>query len=149
MIEFNPEAISLALFALLKTSTFSFNAYDRQGTIWTNVNLADQPYLGLIEHGIRGVQDSAIGLTKWTMHFWVLVYIRADADEGATTVPATQLNAALLAIANVIAGTAPGEKQTLGGLVNNCWINGEIFIDTGILDQQCALVIPVDVELGL
>jgi hypothetical protein len=42
-----------------------------------------------------------------------------------------------------------GERQTLGGIVNNAWINGEVMIDTGILDQQCALLIPVDVETGL
>ena len=42
-----------------------------------------------------------------------------------------------------------GERQTLGGIVNNAWIEGEVIMDTGILDQQLALMVPVSVECGI
>ena len=146
-IKFDPETISIALFNLLQTSTFNFVSYDRKGKIWGDVPPANQPYLALIEHGMTGVQNTALGMEKWTLHYMLLVYIRADADPA--TVPGTQINAAIKAIQEVISNVPIGEKQTLGGLVNNTWINGEISIDTGILDQQCAIVIPVTAECGI
>jgi hypothetical protein len=146
-IKFNPEAIGAALFTQLLKANFVFSSSDRRGQIWSNVDQAAQPYMGLIERGATGVQNQAIGLEKWTLHYLVLVYLRADATPSA--IPATALNAALQAIAEAINSSPLGERQTLGGLVNNVWINGDCLIDTGILDQQCALLIPVDVELGI
>jgi hypothetical protein len=146
-IQFDPEKIAIALFNLLLTANFSFASSDRRGMVWSNVASAQQPYMALIERGGSGVQNQAIGLEKWTLHFLVLVYIRADADP--QTIPATQINAALKAIAEVMNGSPLGERQTLGGIVINAWINGEVVIDTGILDQQCALLIPISVECGL
>lgn len=147
-IAFNPEAIATALFNLLVSqNAFTFNTTSRRGSIWSNVPPASQPYMALIERGAAGVQNSAIGLQKWTLRFLVLVYLRTDADP--ITIPATQINAALLAIANIMNSSPIGGKQTLGGLVNNAWIDGEVLIDTGIIDQQCALIIPISVECGL
>lgn len=146
-IEFKPETISIALFNLLLTANFTFQSSDRRGQIWSGVTPGQQPYLGLIEKGATGVQNSALGLEKWTLHYLCLVYLRADANPEA--IPATQINAALQAIAEAINSVPLGEKQTLGGLVLNTFINGEVFIDTGILDQQCAILVPIDVECGL
>jgi hypothetical protein len=146
-ISFDPEVIANALFIRLGQTSYPFKAMDRRGKIWANVNASDQPYLALIERGGTGVQNEAIGLQKWTLHFLVLVYIQADANP--STIPATAINAAFKAIASIMNSSPMGERQTLGGIVNNAWINGEVMIDTGILDQQCALLIPVDVETGL
>jgi hypothetical protein len=145
--EFDPERISLALFALLQTSTYPFVTYDRKGAMPENVPAANQPYLGLVEMGMAQVENQAQGLEKWLLHFRVLVYIRADASSAA--IPATELNNALKAIVNVLRTTAPiGERQTLGGIVDNCWIQGDVLIDTGILDQQSALLVPIVVDTG-
>ena len=149
-IRFDPEAISVALFTLLGTANFDFKTMDRQGQIWSSVNVADQPYFALIERGFEALQDEAIGLTKWRLRYDVLVYIRADANQDPSApVPATILNAALKAIVEAMNSQPIGEKQTLGGIVNNAWISGSGVIDTGILDQQCAILIPVTVECGL
>jgi hypothetical protein len=145
--QFDPETIAVALFNLLQTSGYPFQTYDRKGDLPENVNSADQPYLGLVQLGMAQVENQAQGLEKWLLHFRVLVYIRADAIPSA--VPATQINAALKAIVNVLRSVPIGERQTLGGLVDNCWIEGDVLMDTGILDQQCALLIPVTVDTGL
>ena len=68
-IRFDPEVIATALFILLGQIGYAFKTMDRKGQIWTNVNPADQPYIGLIERGGMVVQNSAIGLAKHTMHF--------------------------------------------------------------------------------
>jgi hypothetical protein len=149
-LAFNPEVISLALFIQLGQANFPFKSMDRKGKIWSNVQPGDQPYLGVIELGGRVVQDSAIGLTKHTMRFAILVYIRADASRDQSAIlPVTNLNAAWQAIEAALNSSPVGERQTLGGIVNNAWVNGEVILDTGILDEQLALMIPVSVEFGL
>jgi hypothetical protein len=150
VIKFNPEAISIALFNLLSTIATYFQTMDRVGQIWTNVAPTDQPYLGLIERGGMVVQNSATGLTKHTLHYTVLVYIRGDASQSTNAVlPATQLNAIWLQIEQIMNYGPMGERQTLGGLVENAWIEGEVLMDAGILDQQLALMIPISVDCGL
>jgi hypothetical protein len=76
-----------------------------------------------------------------------MIYIRADA--GPDAVPDTVINQMLDAIGLVLQSIPPGEKQTLGGLVENAWVEGEILIDSGILDQQCVIQIPVKVVTGI
>ena len=149
---FNPEAIAVALWNLLQTvigngtGQFPFVSYDRKGQLPENVPAANQPYMGLVQLGFSQVDDGAQGLEKWLMHFRVLVYIRADASPTAT--PATQLNNALLAIVNAMR-VPTFERQTLGGLVDDAQVKGDVLQDTGILDQQCALLIPIVVDLGV
>lgn len=143
-VAFLPEAISASLFTLL-AAAYPFKKSDRRGAIWSNVDIQDQPYMALIEQGATGVQDTTIGLEKWTLHYLVLVYLRADANP--SVVPATTINAILQAIANALQPISG--KQTLTATVNNTWIDGEVKIDTGILDQQCALLIPISVQVGV
>lgn len=148
--QFNPERIAVALFNLLSSidpATFPFVTFDRHGQLPTNVVPANQPYLGLVQLGMSQVENQAQGLEKWLLHFRVLVYIRADADP--ETIPATQLNNALQAVVGIMRSSPIGVQQTLGGIVDNAWIEGEILMDTGILDQQCALLIPVVVDCGI
>ncbi|HVI09584.1 MAG TPA: hypothetical protein VND65_14945 [Candidatus Binatia bacterium] len=144
--QFQPETIEAALFALLQTSTYPFQTYDRRGQLPENVPAANQPYLGLVHIGDAQVENQAQGLEKWLLHFRALVYIRADAVSSG--VPATEMNKALQAIVQVMR-TPTAERQTLGGLVDNAWIEGTVLRDTGILDQQCALLIPIVVDTGL
>jgi len=145
--QFDPERIALALFNLLQTSTYAFQSYDRRGKLPENVPPAMQPYLGLVELGFSQVENQAQGLEKWLFHFRVLVYIRADATPDA--IPATEINKAMKALVAVMRTNPIAERQTLGGLVDNAWIEGQILIDTGILDQQSALMIPIMVDCGL
>lgn len=145
--QFDPENIAIALFNQLKTANYSFASSDRIGELPQNVPTAMQPYLGLIQFGASQVENQAQGLEKWLLHFRVVIYIRADA--GPTRIGATLANAALLAIVKAMRAANIGERQTLGGLVDNAWINGDVLIDTGILDQQIAVLIPITVDVGI
>jgi hypothetical protein len=157
-LKFDPETIAIALFNQLQTANgtgtqengaaqFNFQSTDRRGQVPENMPGANQPYLGLVQLGFSQVENQAQGIEKWLLHFRVLVYIRADASPEA--IPATQLNAALLAIVNAMRSVPYGERQTLGGLVDNAWIEGDVLQDTGIIDQQMALMIPIIVDVGL
>jgi hypothetical protein len=151
--QFDPEPIAVALFNLLSSSggttpgKYPFQTFDRRGKLPENVPSAAQPYLGVVELGFSQVENQAQGLEKWLFHFRVLVYIRADATPDA--IPATEINAAMKAIVNIMRSSPIGERQTLGGLVDNAWIEGQVLIDTGILDQQSALMIPIVVDCGI
>jgi hypothetical protein len=146
-IRFNPEVIANALFIQLGQANFSFASMDRRGHVPQNQTIANQPHLCLIELGGKAVQDSTWGLTKWQLEFWVLVYIRCDATPEA--VPVTEINAALQAIAEIMQSSPLGERQTLGGIVENAWIDGEILINGAILGDQTSLRIPIQVSTGV
>lgn len=153
----NPrEIIAVALFNLLKDITFTgspatgggFATTARAGRMWTDVPDAAQPAMFLFQVGQAATQKPAIALYKWEMRFWCLIYLRADpAQVDAGTTVETLMNAILDAFENALQ-PVKGEKQTLGGLVNNVWIEGEIILDNGILDQQCAIIIPLMVQTG-
>ena len=143
---FNPETITAALFALLKTSSFNFLTYTRNPTLPQNVDAALQPYLGLFLLGGSQVENQAQGLEKWLLHFRVVVYIRGVAVPEA--VPTVQLNEAWQAIVNVMRSVPIGSQQTLGGIVDNAWVSGDTMFDGGNIDQQCALMIPITVDTG-
>ena len=147
------ETIAVALFDLLKVISFgdppqTFQTTARKGRVWSDLPDAAQPAMFLFQVGETGSQP-AIALYKWRLHFWCLIYLRADAaDDGAGTTIETTVNAILDAIENTLQPII-GEKQTLGLRgVNNVWIEGEIIVDTGIIDQQCAIIIPLIVETG-
>jgi hypothetical protein len=146
-IRFDPEAVAVALFIRLAAAAYGFNSMCRRGHLPQNEPIANQPHMCLVELGGKAVQDTAIGLTKWQLEFWVLVYIRCDATRAA--VPATEINAALKAIAEIMNSSPLAERQTLGGIVENAWIDGEILINGAVLGEQASMKIPIQVTCGL
>jgi hypothetical protein len=70
-----------------------------------------------------------------TLEFDVFVYINSGLDPNVT--PDTQLNTLLDAIETTLGGYAiNGMPQTLGGIVNSCWIEGPVHRAPGYLDGQ-------------
>lgn len=142
------EAISVALFTLLQNA-FAWNRSSRHPKIWGDISPADQPAMFLFKIGETATQRRNIALPVWLIEYWCLVYLRVDPNPSDTNIPETTINAILKAIDTNLPPVPKGEKQTLGGLVNNAWWEGKAIIDPGILDQQCAIVIPIHVETGL
>ncbi len=145
------ETVAAALLTLLQGTQIggnpAFLTTGRRARVWSDVTPGDQPALFVIHPGERALQDQALGLTKWMLHFDILIYLRADASP--TAVPDTAINAILDAIDAQMQSKPPAERQTLGGVVYHAWIEGDIFIDSGILDQQVAIMIPVHVLTGI
>jgi hypothetical protein len=79
--------------------------------------------------------------TKWQLS--VDLYIYAKTSQGA--ISATQINNLLDTITNALEPTGGSDKQTLGGLVHDCWIDGQIMTDEGTLGDLAVAIIPVHI----
>lgn len=146
---FDPKAIETALFNLITgaTSNFGFVKVSRHARIWTNTGPELQPALYLIPMGAVVDQGQAFALPKYQLHWMVLAFTRASDDRD--TVPQDALYDVWAAIDAAMRATPPGENQTLGGLVTNAWIDGQVLIQAGILDQQCSLQVPITAIVGI
>lgn len=136
------EPIYAALFALLKTAA-GFNTASRQFKHFSDVNSANQPALFLVQ------RDESVATVPGmpsvsTMSCDVLVYVHTGGDKN--TAPASILNPLLDAVFAALAPSQVTGKQTLGGLVQHCWIEGRIETDEGLLQQQGYALIPVSIK---
>ena len=141
------ESIHQAVFQRLQTAQ-GFDNYSRRFIQW---GISDTPpgkslfMLG----GNELVQDAdAWPLTKYDLRLSVMIYFAVDSD--LTTVPASALNNLLDAIEVSLSTPILGDYQTLGGLVLNCSISGEIVRDdTGLVNNYAIAVIPISIRVGV
>jgi hypothetical protein len=117
-----------------------FAATGRRLKIWTEV--AIQPACFLYEHGEMRTHQSS-NLPKDGLNVDIYVYVKTG-DPNA--VPATLLDNALDAIDAALAPTGADKirnRQTLGGLVEHCFVDGRVVKDPGDLDGQGVAVVPI------
>jgi hypothetical protein len=149
---FDPELIELALFTLMKAALEAlpgnpFKKISRVARIWATTGIENQPAAFLVPLGASIIEDQAYSVPKYVLQYAVLVYTRAE--DGPDNVPQILLNQCWKAVNDALRATPPGSPQTLGGLVVNAWIEGQVTMQSGILDKQCALEIPVHAIVGL
>ena len=148
------EAVYAALLTQLKTAAFAggltLNSSSRAVEIPDKVPTADQPALRLVNGPMR-VEQKEFGLAKWTITAVAAVYMRADgsSDPNVADLAATNANYVVWGLAQAL--QPPGtpqqyEKQTLGGLVYHCWIEGEVF--TEVQAQQIVIAVPIFILAG-
>ncbi|MCW2317601.1 hypothetical protein M2322_003165 [Rhodoblastus acidophilus] len=145
------EAIMEALCAQLAQARFAAPINDcdtwatlsRRLRLWSDVASADQPALFVAEHAenVAFASESLPG--KTTLNVDLFIYIAAGRDPDA--VPARDLNIALDALNAALAPPAGADRQTLGGLVYHCRIEGRIVKDPGDLDGQGLALVPVKI----
>jgi hypothetical protein len=145
------ESIMQALVACLAQAQFatpingcdSWALLSRRLKLWSDVASADQPALFITEHG-ENLGASSEGLPgKATLNVDLFVYIAAGKDPDC--IPARDLNIALDALAACLAPDPVVGRQTLGGLVTHCRIEGRIVKDPGDLDGQGLALVPVKI----
>lgn len=96
----------------------------------------------------EGSQNFAYGETKWAMWFVLVVYFKPDVSSGA--IPDDIADAILDGIETTLQAGPQGERQTLGGIVVNCYIQGRVTIGTTAADtQQMFMLVPVKVDTGI
>ncbi len=115
----------------------------RRIRLWGDVARADQPALFIVDHSETNAYGADNLLAKATMNVELFVYVATGRDP--TAIPARDLNVALDAIFNVLAPTPENARQTLGGLVHSCRIEGRIVKDPGDLDGQGLLITPLKI----
>lgn len=140
------EQVGIALFNKLLTSgTFPTNS--RRFQTWTNIADVQKPALFLIEHEEEHAKNRNQTPAVRTTHFDCYLFIATGLDPNA--VPITTLNNLIDAIDPVSGGVLTpwpsGSRQTLGGLVTDCYIDGQIIKVPGDLDGQGVAIIPIKV----
>ena len=130
----------------LPSAKFPAGSITRKGAIWSKTPPANQPALFQIQTGESASQVGEIGLTRWILDFTLEVY--AIADAASATVPDSLINGILDGIDKTLQPKPPYERQTLGGIVTNCWIDGDIIIGTGQIDTQLMMLVPVRCVTG-
>lgn len=146
---FDPELIETRLFDKFKAAVqgLPFKVVSRQARNWATTGIEKQPAFYLVPLGGIITQEQPYGLSKYVLQYMVLVYTRAE--EGSDIPPQTLLNGCWKAVNDALQGEPKGYPQTLGGLVENAWIEGEVPMGSGILDPQCALEIPIRAITGI
>jgi len=139
------EQISNAIFALVSGITWDSPARtwafaSQRMHIWTDVPA--QPALCMSEHDEHPAQRTRL-LTRNEREFQIVVYQCTAAD--GVTPGKIENNLILDAIEDALRPSPGHEVQTLGGLVHHCWIEGDIFRDSGDLDGQGVITVPVRV----
>lgn len=137
----NREAIYTALFAKL-SGIPGVVTQARKLRHWSDVPASEQPAIFCVQ-GNQSAQpgDPARGLpTKWTLAADIYVYARTDGNQ----TPGTVMNPILDAIDAELKPDNPMTRtQTLGGLVERCWIEGDIQTDEGALGDQAVAIVPI------
>lgn len=145
----NREAILGALFALGQSIQWDSPARgwvttSRRVKLFSDVPDELQPALFQAEHGEVTSQTSNMPY-KWVLKAEWIIYQCTGNDPNA--VPAIENNKILDAVQAAFAPqpSDPGypKRNTLGGLVHHCYIDGSVFKDPGDIDNQGMMVIPI------
>lgn len=137
------ETIYTALFSRLSTISLLKTA-SRRLKHWDDVNDADCPALYLSAKNETPLRTLPLPPRR-QYHADITVYVKTDQSTDA--VPATQLNPVLDAIEEALQPEKLSGRQTLGGLVHDCYISGTIDLDEGLLGPVGVALIPVTILL--
>ena len=139
----NRETIYSALFNLLSNAAV-FQTTSRRLQHWSDVPAISQPALFMAQK--RELAQTVPPLpTVWTLVVDVYVYVNTGNNVN-DTVPASLINPLIDALTATLAPDPITNKQTLGGLVQHAWIEGEIITDEGWLGDQAIAVIPIYIK---
>jgi len=144
------EAIWVALFALLQGSLGPLcQTMGRHHVQPPQLGAEQQPAAFLVQ-GQETRPPTPSGLPqKLILDGLIILYFQAPMPLGEEVgvemvLGATAVNALLKAIDTALMpdNWVTG-KQTLGGLVTHCWLEGEVVMDTGVHSQQGAALLPI------
>lgn len=139
------EQVAEALFSLL-TNSAAYAYSSRRFQTWDTIQSVQKPALFMIEHNEHHIKQKLITPAVRTLDVDVYLFIASGLDPHAT--PITDLNNLVDAIDPTSGGVlAPGldGRQTLGGLVTDCYLEGEIIKVPGDLDGQGVAILPIKV----
>lgn len=152
------EEIFEALFTLTKDVVWNvgtanapvyerFRTRTRRIALFSDVNDSAQPWLGQSEHSESFNQLSRMPYKRTFKAQWVVYHVNGKQPNSTPTVRNNQiLDALQAAIAPAVTDEGyPDERNTLGGLVYHCFIDGEVFKDPGDIDDQGMLVVPITI----
>jgi hypothetical protein len=132
------EAVMTALFDLVVTAA-GFHTTGRDLLHWSQV--ADQPAVFVVDAEEQFPERSYNMPRADTMAAEIWIYTKGT--ERADSSRPKALNALLDAVETVLAPSPITNTQTLGDVVEHCWIEGRLDKAPGHTDGQAVAVIPV------
>lgn len=145
------EAVSIALFNLLKTS-YAYPESSRRIKTWDTVASIEKPALFLAEEPEVHYRNKMPTPAQRTLEYTAYIFVQTDQAlaDSASNVPITQLNNLLDLIDPIQGGVLKPDdilqnRLTLGGLVYDCYIEGTVKKVPGDLDNQGVMSIPIKV----
>ena len=132
-----------AAFAAPVNGKTSFVSISRRLKLWADVPKSLRPAMFITEHREQQAYQNEALQAKTTLNVDLFIYIDAS-DMNA--VPAISLNVIMDAIEAALA-PAPmdNNRQTLGGMVSHCRIDGQVMKDPGDLDGDALLWVPLKI----
>ena len=139
------EAVYAGLWTLLQNAVGSaVTTASRRWRHFEDVPPSAQPAMFLME------KTSSVSRKRGEPAIWTLtpdLYLYAHNQGDTTKVPGTLLNPIINAVVSALEPTGPDDTQTLGGLVDSCWIEGAIEVDGGLLGEQSVAIVPLMIRL--
>jgi hypothetical protein len=136
------EAIYQALFARVSTAA-DFATATRRIKEYADVDQATQPAILQVELGEKWAEP---GTPPQAVILRAKLFIYCESNDPTEPV-STQINTLMDAVAAALAPPDIEERQTLGGLVYNTAIVGDVTIAEG-LSGQSEVSIPIEIMLG-
>ena len=137
------EPIYAALFALVSNAA-GFVTTSRRWRHWSELTPAEQPALFLRQRSEAATEPTLGAPTVWRLR--VDLYLYAHSSDPFAT-PASVLNPLVDAVEAALAPLVATGVQNLGlpDTVQHAYIVGRIITDEGVLRDQIAIVIPVEI----
>ncbi len=136
------EQIAVAFFDLV-AGTKGLTQTSRRFVVRSAVNEMQMPFLTVRKTGERRSRRDD-GSQTLVIEVSVFIYFAASMDPEDH--PDSTMNTLLDALDAAVAQRDGGGKQTLGGLVENCYQLGKAKIDTGDVDGKAVAEIPFEIE---
>lgn len=143
------EPVMANLFSLaltLKTSSTPFNIMSRRFRHFKDVSPEDIPAFFQYQAPGRSAEGGVRSLTARKFKAYWVVYLPGSPDLDTTVSPL--MNSYYDALSNLLVAPLAGQKQTLGGLVTNCYEDGQGFFDEGLLDTPSLIILPITILTG-
>lgn len=132
------EQVYDALFTLCGT-VIDFKTKSRRFRMPANVGIGDMPAMFMIQV-LERAQPQRNLPTIWRLQVDLILMMNV-ADPNV--VPASLFNPVVDALCVKLAPVPPSDVQTLGGLVQHCWIEGDVEIYDGSITDQAICVVPI------
>jgi hypothetical protein len=140
------EQIYSALFSFLQSAA-SFKTVGRVWVPAAKLSPPQLPALFLVEREETAIQTAPGRPTKWILGAEIHLYARNEGETQIpgqeTVLPVTALNNLLDAIEIALKPSAATNVQSLGGLVQHCWIEGKVKKDAALQGAVSTAVVPV------
>lgn len=149
------ESIMQALFNLalsVNTDATSFNVMSRRWRHFKDVDPDEMPAFFQTQLSGKTTRGGVRGLPVYEYKIRWCVYLPGSTSLDDVVSPA--MNDYYDALSNCLLTNAPQgpngiSRNTLGGLVSNCYEDGQVFFDEGLLVTPSLIVIPITILTGI